>query len=129
MTLTQADRVLRRLHYGPISPYDFLQPVVDGGKPILRVAARVQDLRDRGYHISTTTAANGTAVYELTQVDVERSIVPAPEDYSSAAGSHRAIDASLGSALAQGSDGVVPPPPSEPPLFAVDDHNYRDEAS
>lgn len=66
--MSQCARILRALESGPVSPIDFAAPnVMDGGKPIMRVAARVQDLRGRGHDISTRTASNGTAVYTLMQ--------------------------------------------------------------
>lgn len=63
---TQTARILRALERGPVTPVDFGAPdVIDGGKPIMRVAARIQDLRDRGYQITTSTAPNGIAIYEM----------------------------------------------------------------
>ncbi len=70
--LTQRERVLAQLkRRGRVSPTDFLLPdVCDGGLPILRVAPRVMELRDRGYTIHTSTASNGTAVYELVEAEL-----------------------------------------------------------
>lgn len=68
--LSQKDRVLRMLQRGPVNTTDFLLPdVVDGRKPILRVAACVCQLRKSGYPIATTEAADGTATYTLTTSD------------------------------------------------------------
>jgi len=45
---------------------DFLLPdVVDGGKPIMRMAARVLELRQQGLSIDTRTDPNGVARYVL----------------------------------------------------------------
>jgi hypothetical protein len=70
--VTQRDRVLAQLkRTGRVSPVDFLLPdVCDGLKPILRVAPRVMELRDDGYSIETSTAPNGTAIYELVQTEL-----------------------------------------------------------
>lgn len=64
--MTQRDRIRDALHRGPVSPIDFLRhPTVDGGPPILRVAARVHELRQDGHQITETRAQDGTAVYTL----------------------------------------------------------------
>lgn len=67
--LSQKDRVLRLLRQRGnrgITAVDFLGPyVADGGKPITRVAARVQDLRDAGYDVQTVGKRNQCAVYVL----------------------------------------------------------------
>ena len=63
---TQIDRVLRALRSGPVAATDFAAPNVrDGGKPIMRVASRVLELREQGYLIFTTRRPNGVAVYQL----------------------------------------------------------------
>lgn len=66
--MTQKDRILQALRLAGqtgIRPEDFLLPdVIDGGKPILRVAARVQDLRKEGHRINTDTSGV-TAIYTL----------------------------------------------------------------
>ena len=55
--MTQKERILRMLNQRGglgVTPVDFQGPdVIDGGKPILRLAARVGDLRDDGYVIRT----------------------------------------------------------------------------
>lgn len=66
--MTQKERILKALKAAGatgISPEDFLLPdVIDAGKPILRVAARIDDLRKEGVKI--TTDSNGTtAIYKL----------------------------------------------------------------
>lgn len=64
--MTQVERVRRALERGPVNVTDFAAPnVIDGGKPIMRMAARVQELRDQGYAITTRRLSNGTAQYEL----------------------------------------------------------------
>lgn len=65
--MTQRDRVLAQLkRTGRVLPYqDFTPPTVDGGKPIARVAPRIEELRQEGYDIQTRIAENGTAVYVL----------------------------------------------------------------
>jgi hypothetical protein len=70
--MTQRARIEKRLRtHGRVSPVDFLLPnVCDGGLPILRVAPRVMELRDAGYAIETSTASNGTAVYELVEAEL-----------------------------------------------------------
>lgn len=54
--LTQTQRVLRALRalgdHG-VTSVDFLPPTVDGGPPILRVAARIHELREDGFVIQT----------------------------------------------------------------------------
>lgn len=60
------DRVLSALKNGPVTPMDFDAPrVVDGLKPIRRVAARICDLRKEGYEITTSRLPSGVAVYRL----------------------------------------------------------------
>jgi hypothetical protein len=65
--MTDRDRILLRMYrIGSVSPIDFAAPdVCDDGKPIMRVAARIKDLRDRGYTIRSSRAANGTAIYRM----------------------------------------------------------------
>lgn len=53
---TQVERVLRALRHGPVTQLDFLSPTCDGGPPVLRLASRVSDLRERGHLITTTRA-------------------------------------------------------------------------
>ena len=66
--MTQKQRILKALESAGsrgVSPVDFLAPdVCDGGKPILRVAARILDLKNEGYQIDCQTEA-GVAVYVL----------------------------------------------------------------
>lgn len=65
--MSQRGRILAQLERaGHITPVDFAAPdVCDGGLPIMRVAARIQDLRDQGHLITTGRLKNGCAVYTL----------------------------------------------------------------
>jgi hypothetical protein len=65
MVKSQNDRVLEALRKGPVSPAMFLPPVCDGGTPVLRLAARVGVLRDRGCVIETFAQEDSTALYRL----------------------------------------------------------------
>lgn len=66
--MTQRDRLLRALEHGPVPATAFAAPdVIDGGKPVFRVAARIGELRDAGYEILTTRAPSGVAVYHLAR--------------------------------------------------------------
>ncbi len=63
---TQIERVLDELRRGPVKVTDFAAPdVCDGAKPILRVAARVDELRKQGFDITSSRASNGCAIYTL----------------------------------------------------------------
>lgn len=123
MMAFQVDRILLALRSGPVSPIDFAAPnVIDGGLPVMRVAARVQDLRDRGYEISTMTAANGTAVYTLTgDVDLGDAATAA-EPVSSSAASPTAV--AQVSAPTHDSGGAPSPPESA--LFDTTEFAPRD---
>lgn len=74
--MTQKQRILKALQAAGatgIRPEDFLLPdVVDGGSPILRVAARIEDLRKEGHTILTDTSGT-TARYQLSGVEVASS--------------------------------------------------------
>lgn len=61
------DRILARLRAGhDVTPIDFDLPgVVDGGKPIQRVAARILDLKRQGHEIARVGTRNKCAVYRL----------------------------------------------------------------
>jgi hypothetical protein len=64
---SQADRILAALRSGPFAATDFAAPNIrDGLAPIFRVAARIGELRDQGYEITTGRLTNGVAVYTLT---------------------------------------------------------------
>jgi hypothetical protein len=66
--MTQKQRILAQLRSSGgrgVNPIDFLAPdVCDGGTPILRVAARILDLKNEGHVIDCQTEA-GVAVYVL----------------------------------------------------------------
>lgn len=68
--LTQRDRVLaalRRAGRRGVTPIDFQAPhVVDGGTPIIRLASRILELRERGYRIDSRRDA-GVARYVLVE--------------------------------------------------------------
>jgi hypothetical protein len=68
---SQRDRVLKALRdAGPngVDTTAFLAPsVIDGQKPILRLAARVRDLRDQGHRITSQRLMNGTVRYFLQE--------------------------------------------------------------
>lgn len=69
----RVERLLRQRGEQGVTPVDFLLPnIVDGGRPITRVAARVLDLRNQGLNITTSGTRNGVAVYVL-RVPVKRS--------------------------------------------------------
>jgi hypothetical protein len=67
--MTQRERVLTALEaHGVVGvkTTDFLLPdVIDDGSPIIRLAARVKDLRDEGYRIRSYTELNGVCRYVL----------------------------------------------------------------
>lgn len=70
--MTQSQRVLAALRNGPVNTTDFAQlPVIDGGKPVLRIAARIFDLQQQGYLITTRRRSNATVDYRLVG-DVEQ---------------------------------------------------------
>jgi len=65
--MNDRDRIARHLvRYGSLSPLEFdgSRAVIDGGKPIKRVAARVKELRDLGWPI-LTQRKNGMGFYVL----------------------------------------------------------------
>lgn len=76
----QQSRVLKALQRGPVCATDFQLPfVVDGGPPILRVPARVKELRDLGYEIVADGWRDKCREYRLV-VDVPAAVdVPASE--------------------------------------------------
>lgn len=71
--MTQVDRVLAALSRAGargITAVDFAAPnVCDGGKPIMRVAARVKELRDAGFQIETDGERDSCAIYRLVLPD------------------------------------------------------------
>jgi hypothetical protein len=72
--MTQRERVLTALEaHGVlgVKTTDFLLPdVIDGGVPIIRLAARVKDLRDEGYRIRSYTEPNGVCRYVLVPQEI-----------------------------------------------------------
>lgn len=68
--MTQRERVLRALQTaGPrgVTQVDFLRfPTVDGGPPITRLAARIQELKDAGHRIGSSATRDKCAVYVWT---------------------------------------------------------------
>lgn len=71
--MSDTDRVLALLRTrkeAGVSPIDFAAPnVVDGEKPVMRVAARILELRKDGFDITTGRAVNGTAIYRLRTLE------------------------------------------------------------
>lgn len=71
--MTQTDRVLAALSRAGargITAVDFIRfPTIDGGPPILRVAARIKELRDQGFEIETDGERDSCAVYKLVLSD------------------------------------------------------------
>ena len=68
MTPTQNDRVAKMLRAAGrrgLTQLDLDGPTPDGGKPIRRLASRINDLRARGYEIDSTGRRNRMAVYRL----------------------------------------------------------------
>lgn len=57
-------KFLRGSHAAGLSPVDVKDVPPDGGKPILRLAARIDELKNLGYTF-TTTRRNHCAVYKL----------------------------------------------------------------
>jgi hypothetical protein len=82
--LTQRDRVLQALQrvgsHG-LTQVDFQPPsVIDGGAPITRVAARIEELRDAGHRIDSTGRRDKCVIYVLRDKPVRHEpITPAGE--------------------------------------------------
>lgn len=85
------ERVLAALRKYPlqgITRKDFEDaPILDGGAPILRVAARIDDLKKAGHNIVRDGKRDGVAVYKLREGQVsyrefsgEEVAKPAPDD-------------------------------------------------
>lgn len=76
--MTDLDRLRAHLEAGKdICPTDwnnFHTP--DGGKPIMRIAARIKDLRDEGYPVERTGTRNRCAVYNKVSADASSPIHP-----------------------------------------------------
>lgn len=70
--LTQNQRVLKLLQERRergVTQADFLPPAVQG-RPVARLAARVQDLRNNGHDIVTVRRPGQYAVYRLVEAGV-----------------------------------------------------------
>lgn len=80
--MSQRDRVLAALRNSGlrgITQVDFLRfPTIDGGAPITRVAARVQELRGAGHKISSSDTRDKCAVYRLVEAGLVVSDASAP---------------------------------------------------
>lgn len=66
--MTDLDRIRRHLLAGNtvcVLDWDGSREVVDGGKPIKRVAARIRDLREEGLRIVNGPLRNKCATYTL----------------------------------------------------------------
>lgn len=85
--MSQSTRVLKALRAAGPSGVDttaFLAPsVIDGGKPVLRLAARIRDLRDQGHRITSRRLMNNTVRYFLVE---SCSSVPASPDVRGGSG-------------------------------------------
>lgn len=63
---TNNARLLKALREGPVRVIDWTgKETPDGGAPILRVAARIRELRSAGFAIERTGTASQCAIYEL----------------------------------------------------------------
>lgn len=62
--MSDKQRFLDQLRKGPVAAVDFLAPnVIDGGKPITRLAARKYDLVQDGHDVRDVGVKNGCSVY------------------------------------------------------------------
>jgi hypothetical protein len=80
--MSQRDRVLaalyRRGRHG-LTQIDFdLPDVIDGGAPIKRVAARVEELRDQGFRITSGERRNKCTVYRVEGVTSDAGTLEEP---------------------------------------------------
>lgn len=109
--MTDAQRVLALLRNayrdrGLAAP-DVLSTPIDGGKPILRLAARIKDLRNEGHEIETVGRRNRCAVYRLAGVPGQQAV-----------GRDRGLSPPLAAAASAGqeqrSTGVAAPAVPEP---------------
>ena len=81
--MTQCERVLALLRErgeSGVNTAEFQElPIVDGGAPILRLAARIDNLKHRGFAITSRRQPNGTSTYTLvSELGVERDRTDAP---------------------------------------------------
>lgn len=88
MTATQTDRVLRALERAGargITAVDFQLPdVIDGGPPILRVAARIEELADAGHRIADGGKRDRCKVYVIATTGEVLPTSPTTEPQGSA---------------------------------------------
>ena len=80
--MTQNDRVLALLRQRGdqgLNTVDLMAPAVDGGKPILRLAARIFDLQQQGHRIRSVRRSNATVSYFLVEEPREAAQEPAGE--------------------------------------------------
>jgi hypothetical protein len=83
----QVDRVLelmrQRGEFG-VTQVDFLLPdVADGGPPITRLGARVQDLEEQGHVISASGRPNKCVIYRLEREASDTEAGPGREQHHS----------------------------------------------
>jgi hypothetical protein len=148
--MTQTDRVLKaaRSIRGTCQADWLASHTPDGGQPITRVAARIQDLEDRGYTFEILHDRGGTRVYRLTSEpstgveagarSSDRHAPPVPAEPSASAGLS-ADDAGGGCSASDGGGSLADrrgkdeaaPAPSADTLFGVprrpgDVPHYRD---
>ena len=83
--MSQNDRVLKALRQAgdtglSASDFDGSRPVIDGGRQIKRLAARIGELRSAGHQISSVTTRSGGASYSryvLRYEQAARQVSPA----------------------------------------------------
>lgn len=114
--MSQNDRVLAALRNGPVNPVQFAElPTLDGGRPILRLAARIGVLRDRGHHITSQKQSNGTVTYTLVR-DAERNGTTMTEAQPVKRSAARSVSPGAPSPKAPAAARLLSRPP-EPTLF------------
>lgn len=72
--MTQLERIAKALReHGKVRTTDFCTPpVLDGGPPILRVAARIENLKKQGWRIVPRRLMNNTCEYVLLSPPAEQ---------------------------------------------------------
>jgi hypothetical protein len=97
--LTQVERVVAAARsFRGVCQVDFLAPdVVDNGKPITRLAARLWDAEQQGFEFECIGKRSGCNVYRLvSEPDVERRVDrPSPSSGSEGLTTPQQVDASL----------------------------------
>jgi len=79
--MTQTERVLAALKaVGPrgITAYDFAVAPPDGGRRIMRLGARILELKEASHRIETAGRRDGHVVYVLSGVEVAPATVGLP---------------------------------------------------